>query len=169
LIRTLDAFFPKGRHYYIQTRSLVGLRAETIAALLERAQQFTSPYSAFSIHHFHGAASRVPASEAAFAPRQDHLMVEIVAGWEPESPEADRRHARWAQASSRALAPYALRGGYVNLLDVDEHDRVPLTFGANYARLCALKRVYDPDDVFSSTTGHIPPQVPSVAPDTGRG
>jgi hypothetical protein len=95
-------------------------------------------------------------------------MVEIVAGWEPQSPEADRRHVQWAQASSRALAPYALEGGYVNLLDQNEQDRVPLTFGANHARLCSLKQRYDPDDVFSSTTGHVLPSVPSGALDTGR-
>jgi FAD/FMN-containing dehydrogenase len=156
LIHTLDAFFPKGRHFFIQTRSLAGLRAETSEVLIESARRFTSPFSALSIHHFHGAASRGPASETAFGPRQDHLMVEIVAGWEPEPPEADQQHVRWAQASSQALAPYALPGGYVSLLDTDEQDRVPLTFGANYARLLALKRTYDPDDVFSSTMGHIP-------------
>ena len=95
-------------------------------------------------------------------------MVEIVAGWEPQTPEADQQHVRWAQASSRALAPYALPGGYVSLLDADEQDRVPLTFGTNYARLLTLKRSYDPDDVFSSTMGHIPPNGASGAPGTGR-
>jgi FAD/FMN-containing dehydrogenase len=157
LLHTLDAAFPKGRHYFLQTQSLVGLRTETIAILIERAQQFSSPFSGFSIHHFHGAASRVPASETAFAPRQEHLMVEIVAGWEPASPEVDQRHVRWAQETSRALAPYALPGGYINLLDVSEQERVPLTFGPHYTRLRELKRAYDPDDVFQSTIGHIPP------------
>jgi FAD/FMN-containing dehydrogenase len=158
LIHTLDAYFPKGRQYFLQTQSLAGLRAETIELLIGRAQQFSSPFSAVSIHHFHGAASRVPgSSETAFAPRQDHLMVEIVAAWEPPSPEADQQQVQWAQESSRALAPYALQGGYVNMLDTEEQDRVPLTFGSNYARLRALKRTYDPDDVFSSTTGHILP------------
>jgi hypothetical protein len=157
LIHTLDASFPNGRHYSMQTRSLVGLRTETIAVLIERAQQFSSPFSAFSIHHFHGAASRVPAAATAFAPRQAHLMVEIVAGSQPASLEADQRHVRWAQETSRALAPYALPGGYIDLLDVGEQDRVRLTFGPNYARLLELKRAYDPDDVFQSTIGHIPP------------
>jgi hypothetical protein len=84
-------------------------------------------------------------------------MVEIVAGWEPASPVADQRHVRWAQETSRALAPYALPGGYINLLDVDEQERVPLTFGPNFTRLRELKRAYDPDDVFQSTIGHIAP------------
>jgi FAD/FMN-containing dehydrogenase len=157
LVHTMDALAPKGRHYAIQTRSLAGLRAETIEALVESAQRFSSPFSGISIHHFHGAASRVSASETAFAPRQDHLMVEIVAGWEPQSPEEDQRHVQWAQASSDALAPYALKGGYINLLDEGEQGRVPLTFGPSYMRLLDLKRTYDPDDVFHSTIGHIIP------------
>jgi hypothetical protein len=157
LVHTIDALFPKGRHYFCQTQSLTGLRAETIEALVESAQRFSSPFSGISIHHFHGAASRVSASETAFAPRQNHLMVEIVAGWEPQSPEEDQRHVQWAQASSDALAPYALKGGYINMLDEGEQERVPLTFGPNYERLLELKRTYDPNDVFHSTTGHIPP------------
>jgi hypothetical protein len=79
-------------------------------ALVESAQRFSSPFSGLAIHNFHGAASRVSASETAFAPRQDHLLVEIVAGREPQSPEEDQRHVQWAQASSDALAPYALKG-----------------------------------------------------------
>ena len=157
LVHAMDALFPKGRHYVIQTRSLADLRAETMEALVESAQRFSSPFSGLAIHHFHGAASRVSASETAFAPRQDHLMVEIIAGWEPQSAAADQRHVLWAQDGSRALAPYALKGGYVNLLDEGEQERVPLTFGPNYRRLLDLKRRYDPEDVFHWTIGHIIP------------
>jgi FAD/FMN-containing dehydrogenase len=64
---------------------------------------------------------------------------------------------QWAQAYSRALTPYAFKGGYVNLLDVGEQERVPLAFGPNYERLLDLKRAYDPDDVFHSTIGHVTP------------
>lgn len=48
--------------------------------------------------------------------------------------------------------------GYIGLLDEGEQERVPLTFGANYERLLELKRTYDPNDVFHSTIGHIPPR-----------
>ncbi len=83
-------------------------------------------------------------------------MVEIVAGWEPQSPEEDQQHVTWAEEASAALAPYALSGGYINLLDVGEQERIPPAFGPNYARLLELKRTYDPDDVFHSTAGHLP-------------
>jgi hypothetical protein len=157
LITSVNAYVPMGRNYFIQTQSLDGLRAETMEALLEAVQLFSSPFSGISVHHFHGTASRVPASATAFALRRDHLMVEILAGWEPSSLESDQVHMRWARDTSRALAPYALPEGYINLLGVGDQERIPLAFGSNYERMRDLKRLYDPDDVFHSTIGHTPP------------
>jgi FAD/FMN-containing dehydrogenase len=153
LIHGLDAFTPAGRHYYLQTRSLPYFQTETIEAMIEQGLPLPSPFSTINIHHFHGAASRVGVSETAFALRQDHLMVELIAAWEPQSPDDEQRHIQWTQNLSQALAPYAFKGGYVNLLDEQEH--VPLAFGPNYQRLLNLKRTYDPDDVFRSTIGHL--------------
>jgi FAD/FMN-containing dehydrogenase len=155
LIHGLDAMVPEGRHYYIQTQSIEGLQTETIEILLDRGLPLSSPFSLLDLHNFHGAASRVGVSETAFALRQDHLMVEMIAAWEPQSPAEDRRHIEWSQNISHALAPYALKGGYINLLDEQEQERVPLAFGSNYERLLDLKRTYDPDDVFHSAIGHL--------------
>ena len=152
LIHGLDATAPKGRHYYIQTRSIQGLQAETIEVLLEQGLPLSSPFSMIGLDNFHGAASRVGVSETAFALRQDHLMVRMIAAWEPQSSD-EQRHIKWAQNLSHALAPYAFKGGYINLMD--EEQRVPLAFGSNYERLLDLKRTYDPDDVFGSTIGHL--------------
>ncbi len=157
LIHELDALAPKGRHYYVQTQSLNGLQTETIEVLIEQGMPFSSPFSVISLDNFHGAASRVGVSETAFALRQNHLMIQIIAGWEAQSPDEEQRHIQWAQNLSHGLAPYAIKGGYINLLDEREQERVPLAFGPNYERLLALKRTYDPDDVFHSTIGHIAP------------
>lgn len=157
LIHSIDTLTPKGRQYFLQMQSLDGLRGETINVLVEQAQQFSSPFSILAIHHFHGAASRAAVSETAFGLRQNHLMVEFIAAWEQQGEEEDQQHVQWAQKGSHALAPYALQGGYINLLDVTEQARVPLAFGPNYERLLELKRTYDPDDVFHSTIGHITP------------
>ncbi|GAP99927.1 BBE domain-containing protein [Leptolyngbya sp. NIES-2104] len=51
----------------------------------------------------------------------------------------------------------AFKGGYINLLDEQEQERVRLAFGSNYERLLDLKHKYDPDDVFRSTMGHLAP------------
>lgn len=82
-------------------------------------------------------------------------MVELIAAWEPQDDE--QRYIQWAQNLSQALAPYAFKGGYINLLDEQEQERVRLAFGSNYERLLDLKQKYDPDDVFRSTIGHLAP------------
>jgi len=156
LVYSIDSLAPKGRRYFLQTQSLPGLGDETISELIELAGHVSSPLSLLSIHHFHGAASRISISDTAFGVRQDHLMVEIVAAWESESAKKDDEHVRWARDGSRRLAPYALGGGYVNLLDVTEPERIPPAFGTNYPRLLEIKRIYDPEDVFRSTIGHVP-------------
>ncbi|XGV97615.1 MAG: FAD-binding oxidoreductase [Leptolyngbya sp. BL-A-14] len=157
LIHELDATAPKGRHYYNQTQSLSGLQAEAIEVLIEQGLPLSSPFSLIELQQFHGAASRVGVSETAFALRQDHLMVLAIAAWEPQSASEEQRHIQWAQHLSQALAPYAFKSGYINALDEQEQERVPLAFGSNYERLLDLKRKYDPDDVFHSTIGHLAP------------
>jgi len=156
LIRSIDALAPAGRHYFIQTQSIT-LRSEAIDILIELARDFSSPLSLLAFHHFHGAASRVAATETAFGLRKDHLMIEIIAAWEHQSAEDDQKHVRWAQKGSLDLAPYAFREGYINLMDVTESERVPLAFGPNYERMRNIKRIYDPEDVFRSTIGHVSP------------
>jgi len=39
-------------------------------------------------------------------------MVELIAAWEPQSPDDEQHYIQWAQNISQALAPYAFKGGY---------------------------------------------------------
>lgn len=54
----------------------------------------------------------------------------------------------WARDYWRAVHPYTTRGGYVNFMMDEGHDRVRATYGANYERLVAVKRGYDPRNMF---------------------
>jgi len=82
-------------------------------------------------------------------------MVELIAAWEPQDDE--QRYIQWAQNLSQALAPYAFKGGYINLLDEQEQSAFGFLPSSNYERLLDLKQKYDPDDVFRSTIGHLAP------------
>src|SRR5260221_139508 len=82
-------------------------------------QAATSPFAAIALHHFRGAATRVPAGDTAFGMRREHMLVEIVAAWEPD--DDGTAHRRWALELSRALAPHALPGGYANMLGPAAH------------------------------------------------
>lgn len=73
-------------------------------------------------------------------------MVNVHARWEDASD--DDACVSWARAFYQASAPFASGGAYVNFMTGDEAARVPAAYGENYARLVALKRRFDPDNVF---------------------
>jgi hypothetical protein len=90
----------------------------------------------------------VSIESTAFGVRRDHLMIEIVPAWEPDSAEG-ARHRAWANSVSTALARGALPGGYANLLGPDDHEQIAHAYGPNAARLAAAKARFDPDGIFS--------------------
>jgi len=155
-----DASVVSGRHYALATRWLPALTDDAAAVLAAAASTATSPLSAIAVHHFHGAAARVPAPDTAFALRRDHLLVEILAAWEPSPHDDGAAHRAWAQALSGQLAPFSLPGGYPNLLGPGEADRTLLAYGPNAPRLRDLKHRYDPDGWFSTATGTLPAAAP---------
>jgi FAD/FMN-containing dehydrogenase len=142
-----DAHVVGGLHWAVRTRTLPGFTPEIIDALVEAGRTRTSPRSLLPVHHCHGASTRVASDETAFANRREHFMVEIVAGWSPGDGAA---HRAWADAVSAALAPYALSGGYANLLGPDDHEQIANAYGDNAIRLLAAKTHYDPDGVFTA-------------------
>ena len=76
-------------------------------------------------------------------------MVEIIACWEPGR-SSDAAHRQWAHDLWKSLAPFALPGGYANLLGPNDREQVAAAYGDNAARLRALKHRFDPDRVFAS-------------------
>jgi FAD/FMN-containing dehydrogenase len=151
LLRLYDEQIVDGSHYAIRTRTVRAYSPEVVDALIEAGRTRTSTWSGIPIHHAHGATTRVPVRETAFPHRDRHHVVEIVAAWRPEDAAAADRHVAWADAVSRSLEPVAEPGGYVNLLGPESQDQVDLAYGPNTARLLAVKRRYDPENVFAAT------------------
>jgi len=138
-----------GCHWETRTRSLPALMPGAIDAIIAAIARRTSPHSMVNWHHFHGAATRIPAEAIAFGLRREHFMVEIVASWEPDGGNG-AAHRQWAQDLRKSLAPFALPGGYANFLGPDDREQAAAAYGDNAARLLALKRRFDPDRVFAS-------------------
>jgi hypothetical protein len=139
-----------GCHWETRTRSLSALTPGAIDAIVTAVARRTSPHSMVNFHHLHGAATRIPAEAIAFGLRQEHFMVEIIAGWEPDG-SSGAAHRQWAQDLWESLAPFALPGGYANFLVPRDREQVRDAYGSNGARLRSLKRRFDPDGVFTST------------------
>ncbi|VIO77733.1 FAD-binding oxidoreductase [Bradyrhizobium ivorense] len=137
-----------GHHWELRTRWLPALTAEAADVIIAAKARAPSPDCSVFWHHFHGAATRVVPAATAFGMRNEHLMIEILAGWTPDGDGA--AHRRWAQDLWQSLAPFALPGGYANLLGPNDREQAAGAFGGNAARLRMLKRRFDPDGVFAS-------------------
>ena len=105
-----------------------------------------SPLSAILVQTVYGAASRVDPAATAFAHRKLPYAPVIVSQW--LDAKDSERHVRWARDCWKALQPFAGSGVYVNDLGPEDEDRVRAAYGANYERLAALKKKYDPDNLF---------------------
>jgi hypothetical protein len=150
---SLDA--ADGCHWETRTRSLPApLAPSAVEAIITAVDRKTSPYSMINWHHFHGASTRLAADATAFGLRDEHFMVEIVAGWKPDGDngaEPGATHRQWAQDVWERLAPLALRASYASFLATSDREQAKDAYGKNGDRLRALKRRFDPDGVFAST------------------
>lgn len=149
MLGQFDPHVISGRHYEIRTRTLQSIGDGAIEALLRAGDSRASAFSGIAIHHFHGAATRVPLGETAFGIRSEHLVVEIVAAWDPADDAARQRY--WADTVYSELGPHSLKGGYPNLIGPEQAAQADSAYGPNAGRLLAAKRRYDPNNVFSAT------------------
>ena len=106
-----------------------------------------------------GAMARVPRDATAFAHRTSRIMVNVASFYVgPE--DRDRRHA-WVADFAAALRQ-GDDGAYVNFLADEGAERVHAAYpGSTWDRLAAVKRRYDPSNVFRLNQ-NIPPAAASA-------
>lgn len=141
-----DPLFPHGRRYYWKSHFLHTLPHAAIDTLLAEFARVPSPMSVLGLQLAGGAVGRVPADAAAYAHRDarfDCIPIAI-----REHPADDARNIAWSRGVWEAMRPFATGGVYVNNLGEEGDERVRAAYGANYARLAALKAIYDPANVF---------------------
>lgn len=101
-----------------------------------------------------GAIAEVPDDDAAFSQRATRFEYVVATGW--TDPAEDARRIAAARHDAALLEPYA-SGVYVNVLADDGAAGVRRAYPpAKLARLAAVKREYDPENVFHLNQ-NIPP------------
>jgi FAD/FMN-containing dehydrogenase len=150
-----DPSFPHGQWYYMRACDVAELTDEVIDITVEHAMRIRSPLTAFPIWQMGGAISRVGEEETAFSGRgAGHTFNITAATADREGFEEERE---WVRDFWSALEPHHTSGVYVNFLMNEGEDRVRESYGPEkYDRLKALKRRYDPDNLFQLNQ-NIPP------------
>jgi FAD/FMN-containing dehydrogenase len=149
-----DQSFPPGQRHYWKAGFLNALQDEVIDVMIEGFKNRRSPLAQVFLEHMHGAASRVPASDTAFAHRFNHYNLSAFGIW--VDPEDDDLNRTWAQSVWKAAQPHLSGRAYVNYLGQEGVERVREAYGPNYDRLAALKKKYDPTNLFRYNQNVLP-------------
>jgi FAD/FMN-containing dehydrogenase len=143
----LDALWARGAHNYMRSAYIDELTDAAVAATIARHRAVPSPHSEIHLHHFGGAAARVDEDAAAFGDRSGQYVLNVIA--RTPGPEGFDENVAWARGTAEALAPVSRDGAYVNFMGDARDDRLRASYGeAKYERLVALKRRYDPANLF---------------------
>jgi hypothetical protein len=141
-----DEGFPFGRLHYWKSGWLRDVTDGAIETLMQFLPQMPSSASGVGLQQMHGVASRVAPSATAFPHRVEQYDFLILSQWS-DATDSDR-NVQWTRALFEAMQPHLEESVYVNNLGDEGPGRVQAAYGENYPRLAAMKRTYDPDNLF---------------------
>ncbi len=122
--------------------------------IIDRLRASTAMMAVTQIRVLGGAAARVPVDATAFAHRQRKIMVNLAALY--GNPNKSAVHENWVEDFMTALRQDTT-GAYVNFLAAESEARVREAYpGSTWDRLAAIKRRYDPTNLFRLNQ-NIPP------------
>ena len=145
-----------GRHPVASTRTMFADAIDRTVAqtIIDHLQTSTAQIAAVEIRVLGGAMARVRADATAFAHRGSRIMLNVAAMY--EHPDEAAVHEPWVDALSAALRK-GDDGAYVGFLRDEGEARVRAAYpGATWERLRAVKRRYDPGNLFRSNQ-NVPP------------
>jgi FAD/FMN-containing dehydrogenase len=135
-----------GSRSYIMGGYANDVRPEALAGLVEHAAVAPAG-SSFSITVQGGAIGRVPDDAMAFTGRDARFDMSADSDW--DDPALDEIQRDWVRRAMAIVEPDAVPGRYCNELGDTGPEVTRAIYGdAKLARLRALKRAWDPDNVF---------------------
>jgi FAD/FMN-containing dehydrogenase len=142
-----DPLLPKGLQWYWKGDFVNSLPDAAIDCHITHAAKMPSPISGMHLYPIDGAVHRQRPDATAWGHR-DTTWSMVIFGVGPD-PAMAPALKQWARAYWDAVHPFNLPGAYANFMMDDEGEaRVKAAYGDNYQRLAAVKKKYDPDNLF---------------------
>jgi FAD/FMN-containing dehydrogenase len=137
-----------------RTMFVNGVDVEAAGTILDRIRESDAMMAVTQIRMLGGAMARVAPDATAFAHRRSPIMANVAAIY--QQPEERVVHEAWVNGLAKQL-DQGDSGAYVGFLADEGEERVRAAYpGATWDRLAAVKRRYDPDNVFRLNQ-NIPP------------
>jgi hypothetical protein len=143
-----DEDYPRGMRYYWKSTTLMELSDVAITTLIEQAQRQPSPYSTTDVWHNAGAIRRMDAAKTAYSGRELPYLINPEANW--QDAKDDEANIAWVREFLKALQPIGEGIRYLNFAGFQEEGQAMMktAYGDKYERLAALKKQYDPTNLF---------------------
>lgn len=148
VLQTLfDPLMPKGLQWYWKGDFVKTLPDAAIDTHLAHAAKLPSALSGMHLYPIDGAVQRLAKDSTAWGYR-DAAWSMVIIGVDPD-PAKNPALKQWVRDYWAAVHPFNLEGAYANFMMDDEGEaRVRAAYGANYDRLAAAKKKYDPGNLF---------------------
>ncbi len=147
-----DLAFAWGNRSFIKSHNANGLRPGALDELVELVREAPGD-SSFSITALGGAIGRIAEDATAYAGRAAAFDLSADSSW--TDPSVDDANIEWCRRAMQVVEPDRTLGAYANGNSDVGPEATRRVYGeAKVARLAALKRTWDPDNVF-----HVNPNV----------
>ncbi|HWG09761.1 MAG TPA: FAD-binding oxidoreductase [Solirubrobacteraceae bacterium] len=148
LQQMLDAGNPHGIREYFKVDWLRALSDETIDLVVEHAERLPAPFGQLILAPMGGAVGRLSGDDVALSILDAPWMYFCLSMW--MDPAEDDQNTAWARGFAEAMRAFGIGRTYPNFIEPDEGvARLKESFGPDkYERLVAVKREWDPDNVF---------------------
>jgi FAD/FMN-containing dehydrogenase len=140
-----DPLLTPGARNYWKSHNFVELSDGLIDTVIDYTHRLPSDQTEIFFGRLGGAINEVAPDATAYPHRNAEYVMNVHARWEDAADDAPC--IAWARDYFNATAPYATGGVYVNFVP-DGEAPIEAAYGPNYDRLLALKRKYDPNNLF---------------------
>ena len=144
----IDPFSQEGERQYWKAENLAELSDAAIEELVAHGTSPVSPLGQLVIEPKGRAIARKPHDYTALGGRDATYHWYACSIW--SDPADDEAGIGWARGLTERMRPYSIAGAAPNFFSPEGSERLRSTFGAEkYDRLVALKREWDPENLFS--------------------
>jgi FAD/FMN-containing dehydrogenase len=144
--RANDVKDPRSMATYLKGGFISQVPRELVTALVDGFRGDPRRTTALFFQHCGGASSRVPEKATAFAQRYALANMMTISGWTPGEEPAD--HIAATREYWSTVEKFT-RGFYVNDMPLEATSKeINANYRGNYERLVALKKKYDPSNLF---------------------
>jgi pimeloyl-ACP methyl ester carboxylesterase/FAD/FMN-containing dehydrogenase len=137
---------PPGYRNYWTAENVRDLPDDAIDAIVRRGRELPAGPSQLFVVAWGGAVTRFGPEHSPLAGRDARFIVHPLMLW--DDPADDERCRALARAIREDMRPWSVGATYPNFLGLEGAERMHAAFGANAARVAAVKRAWDPHDVF---------------------